>query len=83
MTSIIKEIEDDEIVQIGGTYYVRVPASILKRIGLVNVDGSKKTTKIKRAIVDGKNGEFMAVWGKMNDVSQQTNGANNAAKVTE
>lgn len=80
MTSIIKEIEDDEIVQIGGTYYVRVPASQLKRLGLVSFDGSKKTTKIKRAIVDGKNGEFMAIWGIYNNVPLEpdTNGANSA-----
>lgn len=82
MTSVIKEIEDDEIVSISGTYYVRIPIGALKRIGLINVDGSKKTTKIKRAIVEGKNGEFMAIWGRFNDISKQNNGAN-SAPVTE
>ena len=59
MTSIVKEIEDDEIVNINGTDYVRIPVGVKKRIGVLNADGSKRTDKIKRAIVDGKNGEFM------------------------
>jgi hypothetical protein len=81
MTSIIKEIEDDELVQIGGSYYARVPAGALKRLGFMNADGTKETKKMKRAIIDGKNGEFMAVWGRYNNNPPEPNGANGAVEV--
>ena len=64
MTSKILEIEDDEIVIISGTKYVRIPKGWDKSIGLANSDGSEETQKIKRAKIKGKHGVFMGIWGE-------------------
>lgn len=64
MVSKIQEIEDDELIEIGGTVYARVPRSWFKSIGLSNIDGTKTTKKIKRAKIEGKNGVFMGIWGE-------------------
>ena len=64
MTSKIREIEDDEIVNISGTDYVRIPVGMKKQIGIINADGTQKSNKIKRAVIEGKFGTFLGVWGE-------------------
>ena len=63
MTSKILEVENDEIIDISGTKYVRIPKGFEKSIGITNFDGSKTSKQIKRAKIQGKHGVFMGVWG--------------------
>ena len=64
MSDKIIEIEDDELLEIGGSKYVRIPKSIEKSIGITNFDGSKTSKKIKRAKVQNKHGFCMSIWGE-------------------
>lgn len=64
MSDKIIEIENDDIVEINGTNYVRIPKGWNKSIGITNFDGTKTSKKIKRAKVQNKHGFCMSIWGE-------------------
>ena len=61
----IKEIDDSKCVMLGKSMYVRVPSAWLKELKFKNIDGTKKTLNLKRALIRGKKRVIMGVWGTL------------------